>query len=336
MFRFAGATVGARQGSLSALLVATLLVAAPAADVEAQQKYAHKKRQETAVAHYSRARTMLVAALEEFEQGRRYARPDVLVDSEDWRLKVVSLTEELNRLIDPQVKVTREGVRTKGNPRLIRREFQALPPVPDGARDGNFYGEQQRAKELQAARAERYGSQSAPEPVEEDDAALSSSAPSPGRDSGAVFPEDDEGLEDDEEASLPASPQDLSEGGAVAKARQSKYDAPDEEPSDAAASTNRGGQQAIPEDLADELEVSPTEGGGEDEEEVTSNANEGTDAEELSEEGRAASADQEVASQIDEAIQEKLKSLEVGADNGAGDEDFPDQEFDDTDQDRIQ
>ena len=129
----------------------------PASTCRAQApEYASKERARAAVGYYARARAMMVEALEEFEQGRKLAKPDLLVDPEEWRLSVITLTEDLNRLIDPQPLVTRDGVVFRGNPRLIRREHDRLPTVQDGARSTNISGEQQRMKEMQSARAKMY------------------------------------------------------------------------------------------------------------------------------------------------------------------------------------
>ena len=96
-------------------------------------------------------------ALAEFEEARKLARPDLLVDPEEWRLNVISRTEELNRLLDPKPRVTRDGVQFRANKLLIRREKQRVPAVADGAQDSNVYGEQSRRSEMRAARAHAEG-----------------------------------------------------------------------------------------------------------------------------------------------------------------------------------
>lgn len=115
--------------------------------------YASDQRKDAALGHYARARAMLVSALAEFEQGRKFARPDMLIDSEEWRLSIISRTEELNRVLDPKPRVTRDGVRFKANPLMIRRERDRTPPVADGAKDNNTAGESARRTERQTARA---------------------------------------------------------------------------------------------------------------------------------------------------------------------------------------
>lgn len=125
-------------------------------EVSADTKYASKERSTIARAHMSRARALLVEALAEFEESRKYARPDLLIDSEDWRLRVVSLTEQLNRVVDPRPRVTREGAVFRAPPRLVKRQVERLPDVSDGAKTRSDYGEKQRLKERQESRARLY------------------------------------------------------------------------------------------------------------------------------------------------------------------------------------
>ncbi len=125
------------------------LVVAGSAESRAET-YASAERSAAAVGHYSRARALLVEALAEFEQARKIARPDLLIDSEEWRLSIISRTEELNRVLDPQPRVTRSGVRFKATGLLIKHARDQVPAVPDGARDSNTFGEQEREKEFSA------------------------------------------------------------------------------------------------------------------------------------------------------------------------------------------
>jgi hypothetical protein len=113
--------------------------------------YASEERRDAALGHYARARTMLVEALAEFEQGREIARPDMLLDSEQWRLSIISRTEELNRLLDPQPKVTRSGTRFRASPHLIKRERDRLPEVLDGAKDSNMHTEEEQVEKIESS-----------------------------------------------------------------------------------------------------------------------------------------------------------------------------------------
>lgn len=120
-------------------------------NIEAQQ-YANEERTAIAVGHYARARALLIEAIAEFERGKNVARPDMLVDSEQWRLTVVSKAEELNRLLDPQPRITKAGVRYQAQPSLIRRDSKTAPEdYQTIVHDGNNHAEERRA--LQATNA---------------------------------------------------------------------------------------------------------------------------------------------------------------------------------------
>lgn len=119
----------------------------------AEQQYASRERATVARAHISRARSLMVEALAEFEESKKYARPDMLIDSEDWRLRVISLTEQLNRIVDPKPRVTREGAVFRTPPRLVKRQKDQLPDVADGAYSRSDAGERARMKQKQQERA---------------------------------------------------------------------------------------------------------------------------------------------------------------------------------------
>ena len=143
---------------VSGLLLALIgsIVGLSAAPVEAQVRYASEKRSNTAIAHYARARAMCVETLEEFEVGRKHARPDLLLDAEEWRLTMISLCEQLNRLVDPKIRVSNSGIQVSANPRLIHRSKDKLPDVVDGPKIRNDQGEMARLQEKQEARAKLY------------------------------------------------------------------------------------------------------------------------------------------------------------------------------------
>ena len=116
-----------------------IVLAIPSAGLADQ--VASEERAAAAVGHYARARAMVVEALAEFEEGRKLAQPDILVDPESWRLSVISRTEDLNRLLDPQPRVTRSGVRFNSSSLRVRREKEQ-PAVPaDGPKASNVAAE---------------------------------------------------------------------------------------------------------------------------------------------------------------------------------------------------
>lgn len=63
-----------------------------------------------AVGHYSRARQLLLSALHEFDAGAKIASPEILVDIKEWRQSVNDRAEDLERVIAPQPRVTKDGI----------------------------------------------------------------------------------------------------------------------------------------------------------------------------------------------------------------------------------
>jgi hypothetical protein len=72
-----------------------------------------------AVAHYARSRALLISALHEFDKARNLAKPDELLDSTKWRNTLIDRAEDLERVLDPQPRVTKGGIRFEADPRLL-------------------------------------------------------------------------------------------------------------------------------------------------------------------------------------------------------------------------
>ena len=140
---------------LAGAALLTLFLQTPVAAQYKNERYASLERSKAAVGHYARARAMLVRALQEFEEGRKLARPDLLLDSEEWRLSVISRAEELNRVLDPKPRVVKGGVRFSASPLQVQRKKQQLPPLEIGPASTNTQGEDEwkRQKEIEAVRA---------------------------------------------------------------------------------------------------------------------------------------------------------------------------------------
>lgn len=117
------------------------------------QQYSSEERSSAAIGHYARARAMLVEALAEFEQARKLARPDLLLDPEQWRSSVVSRAEDLNRVLDPQPRVTRSGVHFKANRLLLRKPGEQLPSSAAQVKDTTY--EEERSHERTIIRIPR-------------------------------------------------------------------------------------------------------------------------------------------------------------------------------------
>ncbi len=72
-----------------------------------------------AVGHYARARTLLVAAIREFDQANQMVNPDALLDADAWRKSLLERTEDLERILDPQPRVSAAGVRFNEEPSML-------------------------------------------------------------------------------------------------------------------------------------------------------------------------------------------------------------------------
>jgi hypothetical protein len=72
-----------------------------------------------AVAHYARARSLIIAALHEFDKGRKIASPSELLDPSQWRNTLIDRAEDLDRVLDPQPRATKGGIRFEADPRLL-------------------------------------------------------------------------------------------------------------------------------------------------------------------------------------------------------------------------
>lgn len=86
-----------------------------AANLEAAQGETLSK----AVGHYARARSLLIEAIREFDRGARTARPDAIIDADEWRSSLVSRAEDLERILSPQPRVTKGGVKFEANTNLL-------------------------------------------------------------------------------------------------------------------------------------------------------------------------------------------------------------------------
>ena len=74
-----------------------------------------------AIGHYARARSLLIAAVNEFDSGYKLAKPDALIDSKQWRNTLISRAEEMERVLAPQPRVTRGGIKYQADSRLLKK-----------------------------------------------------------------------------------------------------------------------------------------------------------------------------------------------------------------------
>ncbi len=104
------------------LFIPLLVAGQSEAQTSAQGKTLGGARPEVAaeaVAHYARSRALLVAAINEFDKGRKLAKPDELLDSRAWRTSLIDRAEDLERVLDPQPRATRGGIKFEADPRLL-------------------------------------------------------------------------------------------------------------------------------------------------------------------------------------------------------------------------
>lgn len=78
-------------------------------------------RAATARGHYARSHAMLLEALREFDKGKKLASPEVILNSKEWRGTLISRAEELEKLMDPQPRVSKGGARYEGDSRLLKQ-----------------------------------------------------------------------------------------------------------------------------------------------------------------------------------------------------------------------
>lgn len=72
-----------------------------------------------AMGHYARARSLLIAALQEFDSGLKLADPKIILDTKQWRNTLIDRAEELERVLDPQPRVSGRGTKYGAQKRLL-------------------------------------------------------------------------------------------------------------------------------------------------------------------------------------------------------------------------
>lgn len=76
-------------------------------------------RLSAAIGHYSRARHLLISAVNEFDAGLKIANPDILMNSDAWRKAVLEQASELDRVLAPQPAQPTGGIKYPGDSRLL-------------------------------------------------------------------------------------------------------------------------------------------------------------------------------------------------------------------------
>ncbi|MEZ4753083.1 MAG: hypothetical protein R3A13_02095 [Bdellovibrionota bacterium] len=72
-----------------------------------------------ATGHYAKSRTLLIAAVREFDKAMQIAQPGALLDVNEFRNSLISRAEELERVLDPQPRISESGVKFEAYPSII-------------------------------------------------------------------------------------------------------------------------------------------------------------------------------------------------------------------------
>lgn len=73
----------------------------------------------SAIGHYARSRSLLIAAIREFDRGLQYASPEQIVDVKELRHTLLDQAEALEKILSPQPRSTKYGVTFEADTRLL-------------------------------------------------------------------------------------------------------------------------------------------------------------------------------------------------------------------------
>lgn len=94
----------------------------PSAVEETASRSAGPEETAAAIGHYHRARHMLLAAVREFDKGYKLASPEAVLNGQQWRQEVLDRAQDLIKVLDPQPRVSKWGVRYDASPSLLNQE----------------------------------------------------------------------------------------------------------------------------------------------------------------------------------------------------------------------
>lgn len=81
------------------------------ADASVPLERAKGEKLATAMGYFARARSLLVSAVREFDKGLALVDPNALLDARMWRTGVMDRADELTRVLDPQPRATKSGIK---------------------------------------------------------------------------------------------------------------------------------------------------------------------------------------------------------------------------------
>ena len=73
----------------------------------------------SAIGHYARARSLLIEAVREFDRAQKIADPSALLDPKRWRNSLMDRATELEKVLDPQPRVSKGGIKFNADKRLL-------------------------------------------------------------------------------------------------------------------------------------------------------------------------------------------------------------------------
>ena len=80
---------------------------------------ASAERLAAASGHYAKSRSLLIAAVREFDKAQKFAQPGALLEVNEFRNSIISRAEELERVLDPQPRISESGVKFEAYPSLM-------------------------------------------------------------------------------------------------------------------------------------------------------------------------------------------------------------------------
>ena len=97
----------------------TVLTSANAEMKSLSLEEASSEQLAAASGHYAKSRTLLIAAVREFDKAQKFAQPGALLDVNEFRNSIISRAEELERVLDPQPRISESGVKFEAYPGLL-------------------------------------------------------------------------------------------------------------------------------------------------------------------------------------------------------------------------
>ena len=106
---------------LGVILSGLVLIATPAVAEISSTKIESASRPTLAKAtgHYARTRSLLIAAVREFDKANKLVDPGALIKANEFRNILLDRVEDLDKVLAPQPRVSEAGVRFDSDTRLL-------------------------------------------------------------------------------------------------------------------------------------------------------------------------------------------------------------------------